>query len=73
MDVTDRVGEVVLQTSLLRVEVTLRPFAFVIRRAGFPLLRAGGAWAVDGKIRDSFCSSPRVCSPARSARPSSGR
>ena len=54
MDVTDRVGEVVLQTSALRVEVTLRPFAFVIRRAGFTLLRAGGAWAVDGKIRDRF-------------------
>jgi alpha-glucosidase (family GH31 glycosyl hydrolase) len=45
---------VVLQTSALRVEVTLRPFAFVIRRAGFSLLRAGGAWAVDGEIRDQF-------------------
>jgi hypothetical protein len=54
MDVTDRVGEVVLQTPALRVEVTLRPFAFVIRRAGRSLLPAGGAWAVDGEIRDQF-------------------
>jgi alpha-glucosidase (family GH31 glycosyl hydrolase) len=54
MDVTDRVGEVVLQTPALRVEVSLRPFAFVIRRAGRSLLRAGGAWAVDGEIRDQF-------------------
>ncbi len=54
MEVTERVGEVVLETPALRVEVTLRPFAFVIRRAGRSLLRAGGAWAVDGEIRDQF-------------------
>jgi alpha-glucosidase (family GH31 glycosyl hydrolase) len=54
MDVTDRVGEVVLQTPALRVVATLRPFAFVVRRAGRSLLRAGGAWAVDGEIRDQF-------------------
>src|ERR1700712_2537353 len=54
MEVTDRVGEVVLKTLAVRVEVTLCPFAFVIRRAGRSLLRAGGAWAVDGEIRDQF-------------------
>jgi alpha-glucosidase (family GH31 glycosyl hydrolase) len=52
--VSDRVGNVVLETSAVRVEVTLRPFAFVVRRAGRSLLRAGGAWAVDGEIRDQF-------------------
>jgi alpha-glucosidase (family GH31 glycosyl hydrolase) len=46
--------EVVLETRVLRVEVTLRPFSLVIRRAGRSLLRAGGAWAVDGEIRDQF-------------------
>jgi alpha-glucosidase (family GH31 glycosyl hydrolase) len=54
MDVSDRVDELVLETGALRVEVTLRPFSFVIRRAGRSLLRGGGAWAVDGQIRDQF-------------------
>ncbi len=52
--VSTRLQDVVLETRVLRVEVTLRPFSFVIRRAGRSLLRAGGAWAVDGEIRDQF-------------------
>jgi hypothetical protein len=52
--VSTPMDEVVLQAGGLRVEVTLRPFSLVIRRAGRSLLRSGGAWAVDGEIRDQF-------------------
>jgi alpha-glucosidase (family GH31 glycosyl hydrolase) len=52
--VSTHTDEVMLQGRVLRVEVTLSPFSFVIRRAGRSLLRAGGAWAVDGEIRDQF-------------------
>jgi alpha-glucosidase (family GH31 glycosyl hydrolase) len=38
----------------LRLEITLRPFAFTLRRAGRRLLRAGGAWAAEGAINDHF-------------------
>jgi hypothetical protein len=43
-----------LDAGRLRVEVSLRPFAFTIRRNGRRLLRAGGAWLADGEIRDQF-------------------
>ena len=43
-----------LDAGRLRVEVSLRPFAFTIRRNGRRLLRAGGAWLADGEIRDRF-------------------
>jgi alpha-glucosidase (family GH31 glycosyl hydrolase) len=43
-----------LEAGRLRVEVTLRPFSFTVRRDGRRLLRAGGAWLADGEIRDQF-------------------
>ena len=43
-----------LDAGRLRVEVSLRPFAFTIRRDGRRLLRAGGAWLADGEVRDQF-------------------
>ena len=43
-----------LEAGRLRVEVSLRPFAFTIRRNGRRLLRAGGAWLAEGEIRDQF-------------------
>jgi len=47
--------ELVVENGRLRVEVTLRPFQFTVaRRGGRSLLRAGGAWAADGEIRDQF-------------------
>src|ERR1700679_157750 len=44
----------VLEPGRLRVEVSMRPFSFTIRRNGRSLLRAGGAWVADGEIRDQF-------------------
>lgn len=38
----------------LRVEVSLRPFAFTVRRGGRMLLRSAGLWAVDGTVHDQF-------------------
>jgi alpha-glucosidase (family GH31 glycosyl hydrolase) len=46
--------EVVLERGELRVEITLRPFAFTVRRAGRRLLRAAGVWAADGTVQDQF-------------------
>jgi alpha-glucosidase (family GH31 glycosyl hydrolase) len=43
-----------LQRGALRVEITLRPFAFTVRRSGRRLLRAGGVWVADGQIHDHF-------------------
>ena len=43
-----------LDAGRLRVEVSLRPFAFTIRRNGRRLLRGGGAWLADGEVRDQF-------------------
>src|ERR1700759_5420228 len=43
-----------LEVGRLRIEVSVRPFAFTIRRDGRRLLRAGGAWLADGEIRDQF-------------------
>ena len=44
----------VLERGLLRVEITSRPFAFTIRRAGRRLVRNAGAWVAEGAIRDQF-------------------
>jgi alpha-glucosidase (family GH31 glycosyl hydrolase) len=44
----------VLEAGRLRVEVSMRPFSFTIRRDGRSLLRGGGAWVADGEIRDQF-------------------
>ena len=38
----------------LRVEVTLRPFSFTIRRAGRRLLRNASAWVAEGTANDHF-------------------
>ena len=53
--ISARVDGAVLQTaSSLTVEITMRPFAFTIRRRGRRLLRAAGAWVCDGTIGDQF-------------------
>lgn len=44
----------VLEAGPVRVEVTMRPFTFTVRRHGRSLLRAGGAWVADGRVRDQF-------------------
>jgi alpha-glucosidase (family GH31 glycosyl hydrolase) len=46
--------QVVLERGALRVELTLRPFAFTVRRAGRRLIRSGGLWVADGEIHDHF-------------------
>jgi alpha-glucosidase (family GH31 glycosyl hydrolase) len=45
---------VVLTHGRLRLEITLWPFSFTVRRAGRRLMRAGGAWVADGEIQDQF-------------------
>src|SRR5581483_4613611 len=45
---------VVLERGALRVEISLRPFAFTVRRAGRRLLRSAGAWVADGIVMDNF-------------------
>ena len=44
----------VLASGGMRIEVTLRPFSFTIRRGGRSRLRSGGAWLADGVVRDVF-------------------
>ena len=44
----------VVEAGRLRIEVSVRPFAFTIRRDGRRLIRAGGAWLADGEVRDQF-------------------
>ncbi len=51
---TDRADALTLQSGPLGVEIALRPFTFTVRRNGRSLLRAGGAWVVDGQVRDQF-------------------
>src|ERR1700733_10841833 len=46
--------ELVLERGELRVEISMRPFAFTVRRAGRRLLRSGGVWVADGVIGDQF-------------------
>ncbi len=52
--VTSGAELVELKRGALRVEITLRPFAFTVRRSGRRLLRAGGIWVADGQIHDHF-------------------
>ena len=44
----------VLEHGPLRVEITPRPFAFTIRRAGRRLIRDATVWVADGTIADRF-------------------
>jgi alpha-glucosidase (family GH31 glycosyl hydrolase) len=43
-----------LERGSLRVEISLRPFGFTLRRADRRLLRAGGVWVADGTVKDNF-------------------
>ena len=45
---------VTLERAALRVEISLRPFAFTVLRAGRRLVRSAGAWVADGQIHDHF-------------------
>jgi alpha-glucosidase (family GH31 glycosyl hydrolase) len=44
----------VLERGSLRVEITPRPFAFTVRRAGRRIIRDASAWVAEGEIRDQF-------------------
>src|SRR5438067_11829504 len=46
--------QMVLERGPLRIELTLRPFKFTVRRAGRRLLRAAGVWVADGTVHDHF-------------------
>ncbi len=46
--------QVRMQRGALSLQISLRPFAFTLTRAGHTLLRAGGLWAADGTVRDQF-------------------
>ena len=54
MHLSARGDSVVLVSAEVRVEVTLRPFSFTIRRGGRSRLRAAGAWVADGQANDVF-------------------
>ena len=47
-------AELALARGSLRVELTLRPFGFTVRRSGRRLLRSGGLWVADGTNDDHF-------------------
>lgn len=46
--------EIVLEGTLLRIEIGLTPLRIHVRRAGRRLLRGVTGWAVDGEVRDRF-------------------
>ena len=46
--------DLTLERGQLRVEVSLRPFSFTVRRAGRRLLRNASAWVADGTANDHF-------------------
>ncbi len=46
--------QLALSRGSLRVELTLRPFSFTVRRAGRRLLRSAGLWVADGTVADQF-------------------
>ena len=52
--ISSGVEEVVIERGSLRVELGLRPFTVTVRRSGRRLLRAGGAWALEGTVHDHF-------------------
>jgi hypothetical protein len=59
-----------LVTTGVRVQVTLRPFSFTLRRRdGRSLLRAGGAWLADGEARDVFLQFTEGVVPAEQRAP----
>jgi alpha-glucosidase (family GH31 glycosyl hydrolase) len=43
-----------LERDKLRVQITMRPFSFTIRRDGRSLVRAAGVWVAEGTVRDQF-------------------
>src|ERR1700693_4540043 len=43
-----------LERGELRLEISLRPFSFTLRRGGRRLVRAGELWVADGQIHDRF-------------------
>ena len=57
-----------LEHGRLRVEVSVRPFSFTIRRAGGGCCGPAGRGWPTGRSATSLCSSPRAWSPTRSAR-----
>ena len=54
VSVSDRVDTAVMESAQLRIEISMQPFAFTIRRGGRRVLRAGGAWVADGEAHDRF-------------------
>jgi alpha-glucosidase (family GH31 glycosyl hydrolase) len=46
--------QAVLERGELRLEVSLRPFTFALRRIGRQLLRGGGLWVAEGVVHDRF-------------------
>jgi alpha-glucosidase (family GH31 glycosyl hydrolase) len=52
--IATQADQAVLERGEVRVELTLRPFEFTIRRAGRRLWRAAGLWVVEGTIHDHF-------------------
>ena len=46
--------QLVLSRGSLRVELTLRPFSFTVRRDGRRLLRSAGLWVADGTAAYQF-------------------
>jgi alpha-D-xyloside xylohydrolase len=44
----------ILERGPLRLEFSLRPFAFTLSRSGRILLRTGDVWAADGEVQDRF-------------------
>src|ERR1700744_1708145 len=49
--------QAVLERGRLQLEVTLRPFAITLRRAGRRLLRNASAWVAAGTDQDHFVQS----------------
>ncbi|HUO70134.1 MAG TPA: TIM-barrel domain-containing protein [Solirubrobacteraceae bacterium] len=54
MSVSSGPDLVLAQCGMLRIEISLRPFSFTVRRAGRRVLRAAGLWVADGTIHDHF-------------------
>ena len=52
--VSAQVDSAVLASDRVRVEVSLRPFSFTIRRDGRSRLRSAGIWLADGTASDVF-------------------
>ena len=52
--VTTSAELLLLTRGAIRVEITLRPFSFTVRRRGRRLLRAAGVWVADGAVHDTF-------------------